>query len=304
MRTKQSTRYVYLMMAMLVSATLTSAGANDNRKKDDKPKEPDAVQFLAPLNDAIDMNAGTLEVRFALNYSFSDYIRPDLSACVPFRFISLLSKEGTSMPSGDSTPWLNLHFKQKRGLHTILYGNNHHYSAPDAEPEKHNSSLGVNSDEQKGPWFKKGEWHSLAATWCIDDKDVMHLELFLDGKSYKRSSFPKKTSSLRPLAKDDLIGIGGQDVSEATLLSYRISNRVRTKEEITSENPLTPDDATTFFLDATIAAQCKVLKQSVFAKMVNTKTVSIKGKGVFVGTPEFVNTPKGKAIQFSAKGRP
>lgn len=304
MGAKQIQTFASLMMAIFMVTTLASDGADDNRKKTDKVKVPDAVMFLAPLNDAIDMNAGTLEVRFALNYSFFDYIRPDLSACVPFRFISLLSKEGTPFPSGDSTPWLNLHFKQKRGLHMILYGNNHHYSAPDAEPEKRNSSLGVNSDEQKGPWFKKGEWHSLAATWCIDDKDVMHLELFLDGKSYKRSSFPKKSSSLRPLAKDDLIGIGGLDVSEATLLSYRISNRVRTKEEISSDKPLAADEATTFFLDGTTAAQCKVLSHAAFAELIKNKSVTIKDKGLFVGSPKFVNTPKGKVIQFSTNKTP
>lgn len=304
MGAKQIQTYANLMMAMLMVTTLPSDGANGNRQKPDKVKAPDAVMFLAPLNDAIDMNAGTLEVRFALNYSFSDYIRPDLSACVPFRFISLLSKEGTPFRSGDSTPWLNLHFKQKRGIHTILYGNNHHYSAPDAEPEKRNSSLGVNSDEQKGPWFKKGEWHSLAATWCIDDKDVMQLELFFDGKSCQRRSFPKKTSSLRPLTKDDLISIGGLDVSEATLLSYRISKRVRTNEEIASDKPLTPDDATTFFLDGTTAAQCKVLTHGAFTQMINTKSFTIKDKGIFVGSPKFVSTPKGKVIQFSTRNSP
>jgi hypothetical protein len=304
MGAKQIQTCVNLMMAMLMVTTLASDGADVNRRKADKPKAPDAVMFLAPLNDAIDINAGTLEVRFALNYSFSDYIRPDLSVCTPFRFISLLSKDGTPMSSGDTTPWFNLHFRQKRGFHTILYGNNHHYSAPDAEPEQRNSSLGVNSDEQKGPWFKKGEWHSLAATWCIDDKDVMQLELFLDGKSYKRQSFPKKSSSLRPLAKDDLIGIGGLDVSEATLLSYRISNRVRTKEEIASDKPLTPDDATTFFLDGTTAGQCKVLSHAAFAELIKNKSVTIKDKGTFVGSPKFVNTPKGKVIQFSTNKTP
>lgn len=304
MRARQKQTCLNLMMAMLITATLTSKGADINRTKADKPKPPDAVMFLAPLNDAITVDTGTIEVRFALNYSFSDYVRPDLSACTPFRFFSLLDKEATPMNSGYTTPWFNLLFNQKRGKNMILYGNNYYYSAPEAEPEIRNSTLGINGDETKGPWFKKGEWHSLAATWLVDEKGIMQLELFLDGKSYKRSSFPRKTSSLRPLDKNDLIGIGGQEISEATLLSYRISNRVRTKEEITSDQPLTPDEATTFFLDGTTAAQCKVLKQSVFAKMVNTKTVSIKGKGVFVGTPEFVNTPKGKAIQFSAKGRP
>ena len=115
--------------------------------------------------------------------------------------------------------------------------------------------------------------------------------------------FPIKDNDpdIRQFSKDDMIGIGGISLSPATILSYRISNRVRTKEEIVSKEPLKPDEATTFFLSGDTAAKCGKADRKDFLAMSKKGQIDVGKNGTFFGKFKIVNTPNGKAIQFFDK---
>jgi hypothetical protein len=288
-----------LMLATVTAMAVTATGANV--KKAPTPREPDTAFLLAPLNEAVNLNAGTLEARFALDYSFSDYLRPELSSCIPFRFLQILTKDAVPQEEIENGPSFSIHMHQKRGGNSILFGTAFYYRESKSDPTLLSFSTGISGNQETGPWLKQGEWHTLAATWEIDKTGVLQLELFLDGKSYQRRAFPKKASKVPSFGKTDLMGIGGLGLSPAALLSYRLSNRVRTKEEITSDKPLVADEATTFFLDAATVTQYKPVAYRAFAKMRKENNVNIKGKGVLIGNYKIVATPQGKAIQFYEK---
>lgn len=290
-----------LILVTVTALTLTTQGADVARPKGAKAREVDSALFLAPLGSTINLKAGTLEARFALDYSFSEYLRPEQSSYITFYFLQIFGKDGTMRGSDETDPWISAPLCQGRGNNTLLFGTSHYYRESPGDPPVRNCYVGINPSEETGPWLKQGEWHALAATWELDDKGALQLELFLDGKSYERREFPIRNSKVRALAKDDLLGIGGQGLSPAIVLAYRLSNRVRTREEITSPKPLAADEATTFFMNGTTAAQCKMIKPAAYAKMRKEETLNIRGKGAFIGDVKFVNTPQGKAIQFYDK---
>lgn len=125
--------------------------------------------------------------------------------------------------------------------------------------------------------------------------------MFLDGKPQASKIFPLKESGTRTFSKDDTIGISALDLSAASILTYRLSSKVRTKEEIALKSPLKPDEATTFFLNGELAAKCGKFDAKEFEKMNKKGDIPMKKNGVFFGNYKIVETPKGKAIQFYHK---
>ncbi len=287
----------FAAMAIFTLAALDAAGA----AKDNKPKEIDAAIFLAPFNDSLSIDAGTIEARFCLNYSFDDFLRPASSRCTPFTFLKIYNKDGSLLSEKDEiNPFLFV-FYQNRGSNYINFGTQYYHMKTNVPPPNDKRfGIAIGGDNEKGIWLLENEWHSIAVTWKVE-KDALHIEMFLDGKPQSSRIFPIKESNIRPFSKDDLIGIGGIGLSPATILSYRISNRVRTKDEIDSKDPLKPDDATTFFLDGETAAKCGKFDAKEFGKMNKKGQIDTGKTGAFFGKFKIVTTPNGKAIQFFDK---
>lgn len=289
----------------LFSSFLTQAqNPKDGKKSNEAKKEIDAGLLLIPAEGVIDLGKGTCEIRFSLDYSFSDYLRPAASGCVPFSFLGLYSyDESKSTPpvanSDKEDTIFNIQVRQKRGLHQILFFSNYYFVLTGTPPERH---IGISiSGEQKGAFISKGEWHTLAVTWQLQD-GKWNSTIFLDGKKWRHMIYPEKEIGIRPIGKNDLIGIGSLDFSSGSIQSMRISNRVRSDEELSLKDPLKRDDATTFFIDGSIAAKCKQLDKEELGKL--GKMLKRKGKdevGVFVGNHVIVDSPEGKAIQFYKK---
>ena len=285
--------FIFLMMAV----AFTSMGAG---KKDDKAREPDAALFLAPLNDSLNIDAGTLETRFSLDYSFDEYLRPEASNCSPFFFLQIYNKDGSPHGKNEKDPVVCILMHQGTGIHRFFFGNADYFLETKApSPAKH-KGFSFPGSKEAGTWISQGEWHSLAVTWKVE-KEALHVEMFLDGKLRNHYAFTTKDTGIRPLSKDDLLGIGDLGLSPATILSYRLSNRVRTKEEIASEDPLKPDEATTFFLDGETAAKFGSFDRKDFEKMSKKGKMDLKKNGAFFGKFKIVDTPKGKAVQFYDK---
>ncbi len=284
------------MLAFTLATADTWAAAKDN-----KPKEIDAAIFLAPFNDSLSIEAGSIEVRFCLNYSFDENLRPESSRCTPFIFLKIYNKDGSLLSEKDESDPFLFTSRQNRGANSIGFGTQYYYMKKNVPPPNDKRfGIGIGGDKENGIWLLENEWHSMAVTWKVE-KDGLHAEMFLDGKSQASRIFPIKESNTRPFSKDDLIGIGGLNLSPATILSYRISNRARTNDEIASKNPLKPDEATTFFLDGETAAKCGKYDAKEFGKMNKKGQIDTGKTGAFFGKFKIVNTPNGKAIQFFDK---
>ena len=284
-----------LMIAILAIAAADAAPA----AKDNKPKEVDAALFLAPFNNSLSIDAGTIEIRFCLNYSFDECLRPETSKCLPFAFLQIYEKDGTLV---DVRAPLSIASYQNRSSHSILFYNNVYYLEKDTQPVTRNYTLGLLGNKERGIWFSENEWHSLVVTWKVEN-NALNATMFLDGNVCSSKKFPIKDNDpdIRQFSKDDMIGIGGISLSPATILSYRISNRVRTKEEIVSKEPLKPDEATTFFLSGDTAAKCGKADRKDFLAMSKKGQIDVGKNGTFFGKFKIVNTPNGKAIQFFDK---
>jgi hypothetical protein len=271
----------------------------DAAAKRDKPKEIDAAIFVAPLDGSLNIEAGTMEVVFSLGYSFDDYLRPETSSCTPFTFLQIYNKDG-SVARKNKQAIMGVYAVQVRGLHRLSFETNYYYWELKGPPLLRSGGTSISSAKERGTWILEGEWHSLVVTWKVEN-DGLHAEMFLDGKLQISKIFPLKESATGPFAKDDLIGIGGLEMSSGSILYYRLSNKVRTKEEIASKDPLKPDEATTFFLDGELAAKCGKKDLKDFKIMSKKGEIVTKENGSFFGNFKIVKSPKGKVIQFYDK---
>ncbi len=285
------------VMAAMAALALTAMGAKD------KAKEIDAGMFFTPAAGVLNLDVGTLEVRFSLDYSFSDYLRPESSQCTPFSFLRTFNyndKTGVLLPNREKEPVVGIATAQWRGTHAIVFSNNRHFKWVHQPPEKA-GHVSIPGTREKGAFLSKGEWHALAVTWR-SETNGLRVEMFLDGKSWSKYTFPDTDSEVRAVGEGDLIGIGGLELSPATVQSYRLSNRVRTPEEMAPDKPLKSDEATTFFLDGESAAKFRKLDRKDVSRIGGAfRSLGKATKGVFVGNYQVVSTPSGKAIQFYKK---
>jgi hypothetical protein len=284
--------FFFGLLAGVVLLSFASVGAES---------KPDAAVLRFPADKKINISSGTLEVNFSLNYSFDDYLRPELSEFCPFNFLQIYNRYG--LPNGRdqkaNDPVICVIMYHNRGIHYIGFINTYYYFNVPGRFDPREFSFWIAGNKENNIWISRGEWHSLAVTWKVDNGSL-HVEIFLDGISRRVMNFPEKNDSIRDFNSDDYIGIGGMGFSQASILSYRLSNRVRTKEEITSKEPLKADDATTFFMNGAIAAKFKKYNREKYFKMLKNQKMDIE-KETFFGEFKIIDTPKGKAIQFYSK---
>ena len=287
---------IFFRIIILLAIAIFPPVATDAGSGKEKPKKLDSAMFLAPADGLFSIDAGTLEARFSLDYSLEDYLRPETSFSSLFFFLRTYNE---SISYVKDEAYFHIVAIQDKGIHRFSCVDNLYYREIKTDPGVRHNEACIVFDKENGLWISSGEWHSLAVTWKIE-KEALHVEMFLDGKLRNTMTFPIKAGDVRPFSKGDIISIGNLDLSPATILSYRLSNRVRTREEIASALPLKPDKDTTFYLDADTAIKFKGYGREKFEKMRKSGKVDI-GKGIFVGEYKIVSTPEGKAIQFYNK---
>jgi hypothetical protein len=241
-----------------------------------------------------------LEVCFSLDYSFDDSLRPEQSGCSPFSFLQVYDSQGVEYFSKKirSVPALAACVQQAGGMHSFVFSNMSYYNSPEGSDQKF-FNITAMADKAKGPWVLAGEWHKFTVTWTVE-RDALLAEIYIDGKLQNRKKFTNMESYMSSFSSGDYLCMGGETLSAATISSYRLSNRVRTKEEITEDKPLVADEATTFFLNGEIAGKIKKIKKNEFDAMRKNKKVTLN-QVAFIGNVNVVNTPKGKAVQFYDK---
>lgn len=290
---------VAVVLALATVGSTAGAGEAPNRGGKEKRQESDSVLFLTPVADLIKPEAGTVEVDFILDYSFDDYLRPGESFCQPFVFLYILDRNNPTNKQDDSRPIITLSLHQGRGQHCIAFGCNWSCTVQKDTNKRATIAFARYGNQDRGPWFKRGERHSLAATWSTE-AGVSNWEFFIDGLSCWKDRFADKPDDVRALGENDLIQIGGTSLSPATILGYRISSRARTAAEIAPNKTLKPDDSTTLFLDAKTIGEQGKMDRKEYQKMVQAGKLTMR-KGTFIGKFRLVDTPHGKGIQFFSK---
>lgn len=291
-----------LKMALIISLLVALAAVDVIAK--DKKRKTDSGMFLIPAKGLVNIKAGSLETRFCLDYSFDDYLRKELSACSPFsymRFYHMTSSGGLKVNSEkDSLPFINVFQLQPHGRHMLTFDNAEYFFLQKKRtPPVRVKYCRISGDGKRGVFIKRGEWHNLAVTWEVEDK-TLNVKMYIDGELYTTGTFPEQESGIPAISDNDFIAIGGIDLSPASILTYRLSNRARTEEEISAQKPLQADKDTTFFLDGNtkFAKSTKGPSQNIkkfFKSKKNRKT------GVMFGNFKIVTTKQGKAIQFFKK---
>lgn len=290
---------VVVVLALATIGSAAGAGEAATRGGKEKPQEPDSVFFLTPVADLLKPEAGTVEVDFILDFSFDDYLRPGQSFCQTFVFLYILDRNNPTNKQDDSRPIITLSLSQSQGNHCIGFGCNWYCNMQKDTNKRATVAFARYGNQERGPWFKRGERHSLAATWNTE-AGISNWEFFIDGESCWKGRFADKPTDVRALGENDLILIGGAALSPATILGYRISNKARTAAEIASNKTLTADDATTFFIDAKTAAKYDKMDRKEYYQAMSAGKLTLR-KGTFIGKFRLVDTPHGRGIQFFSK---
>jgi len=283
------------MRVALAVGIFTALTASTAQKRTDTSAKamPSAGMFLVQAGDKFDLNAGTLAVRFLLNYSLDSYLIPELSAYATFPFLHVGG--GRNPLSVDpNASYMTVTIRQGRGENLFhLVTNTHTLRRKGTADDLRCGMLSVNLSREKGPWLERGEPHDLVVTWKIMD-DGLHLDMYLDGKPVGSKVLNERMTGVSAFTNDGFLSIGNTQISAATLLSYRLSKRALTREEVAAKAPL--EDA--YLFNETTLGKVKRVRLLEFRAMDKSRKLDYK-RGVFIGDYRIIPTTEGKGVQFS-----
>ena len=280
-------------LAVGIFAALTASTAQKRTDTSAKAK-PSAGMFLVQAGDKFDVNAGTLAVRFLLNYSLDSYLMPELSEYATFPFLQVGGGQNHLSVDQD-VAYMAVTIRQERGKNFFqLTANTHHTVRRIGTNDVfRRAALSVNLSRENGPWLERGEPHDLVVTWKILDDDL-HLDMYLDGKPVGSRVYKERKAGISAFTNDGFLSIGSTQISAATLLSYRLSKRALTREEVAAKAPL--DDA--YLFNETTLGKVKKVSLPEFRAMDKSGKLDYK-RGVFIGDYQIIQTSEGKGVQFS-----
>jgi len=293
--------FVLLLSTVIACFAITTAAAPQKALKKatkgvaSKGKYGAAVVFPAKGN--FDPDKGTVEAVFSLSYSFGDKMGQG-SSISTFSVMSLSGRKGSGR--GEQGASWSVSIGQYQGhdhlsMSSTMFELTRQYDVPV-------TWFSCSLAPTNRPPFKAGEWHTLATTWqrMGDAKNQYALALYLDGKCVRKGTMPVSpmfgTSEIDP---KDLLCFGNPRLMRGSLECLRLSNRVRTPEEIAAadKDGLVKDADTRVFLDAEAVAK---LKMKAAEDLVNReeKTIRVPPEGLLFGELEYVPGRKGKAMKF------
>ena len=141
------------------------------------------------------------------------------------------------------------------------------------------------SSKKADTFLKAGSWHSMAATWR-QTNEAHAVEFFIDGKRVGRGTIPHRASlSTSSLADDDLLVFGAPGQMYGSLQRVRISDRVRSAEEIAAAETsgLVKDDATLLLFDGAAVLKMKANDIKQFTENASERKLRVPPEGVVFG---------------------
>ncbi len=301
--------------ALFIVATLFTVAAPG--------KDASFGMILFPAKDNINFDEGTFELWFCLNYSFEQDMLKGGSSISPMSFFKILdptgnklaaetessskksSKSKNSRSSSSSSDNviegvpLGASMSQHRNSHLFRYGSlafGVKRKVWNGEKFVHVISGGGLSAPSKKLGWKKGEWHYMALTWKkLDDGGYLASLTFDDGKTQKQSFLPNPKVK-EENAYDNIIAVGSTQQAWGSINCFRISNKIRTAEEMKESyaNGLKKDDATLLLQDG---SSIKSLKSLSSAKL-GENPLRLRD-GVVCGNLKLIDGKFGKAVSLS-----
>lgn len=100
----------------------------------------------------------------------SDYLRPDISGCVPFIFLQIYNKDSSANREKEQGV-MAISVPQNTGNHVLYFWNNNYYYEVKGSSIIRSGGIGIIPSKEKGTWILKDECHSLAVTWKVEKMD-------------------------------------------------------------------------------------------------------------------------------------
>lgn len=290
---------VFISMVSVLALTLDAApkrkaaGRGGAKAKSSTASHSGALVF--PAAGLFDPSKGSVEMIFSPSYSAEDNLATG-SGISTFSILSIYGPKASGRGL-DGLSWRVGIGQWQNGNHISISSSL--FERPRAyKPSINYFTSGLKTAEDKT--FKAGQWYSCAATWERKETNYT-LRLYFDGKLRGSTRMPVSTlfGDAKPNPKDLLV-IGNPRMMRGTLEALRISNRVRTKEEIAalSKNPLVKDADTLLFVDAEMALKMKTRAADILINR-DKKNITIPAEGLLFGSvKEAPGRSGGTAIEF------
>lgn len=276
------------MVVAFSAWAVISAHAQARNTKSANPNENNAV-IVFPAKGNIDVTNGTIEAVFCLAYSFGDQFSSAGSSRKLFSLLSTHNAAGEQYNVGNPKkvgPGLgfSVHFSQYQSR-DYVYLSSSLFERPRSNHDPVRYVSTAFSSKKADTFLKAGSWHSMAATWR-QTNEAHAVEFFIDGKRVGRGTIPHRASlSTSSLADDDLLVFGAPGQMYGSLQRVRISDRVRSAEEIAAAETsgLVKDDATLLLFDGAAVLKMKANDIKQFTENASERKLRVPPEGVVFG---------------------
>jgi len=266
-------------------------------KKDTKIKagKPQYGEIVFPRKGSIDFDEGTYEIWFKPTYTTSESMFGADTKRSTIVFMSAEVDEkfkrknsGKDKSASEQVVFSNL--KLTMGHHAAGPGQLNFWSNLfDARKNKEKGSQVQAAHELRNPDFQKDRWYYLAITWKHSGEEY-ECGIYIDD-TYRKFKNVTACSDDKRVVDEMFLVIGSAEDCNMAVDSFRVSNRVRTDEEITKsfESGLSQDDATLIFHNGESFAKMKKVSE-------RTDPLKCSPKGEILGASKMVDGKFGKAI--------
>jgi len=256
--------------------------------------ETEFCEILVPNKKIIDYNQGTIEAWFKLNYKLNESFNTgnnSYAECINFFSTEHSNRKLGERPPSEPNLMLRMAYTQKGQRLTLGSNMFNHKSKSRGVLYVPAAKLGLTETNET-------DWHYIAASW-EKKGEGFDLKIYFNGKLTAQKTLPYRQSVKMKSSGKEVLRVGNVLMCYGSIDSFRLSQTVRTGEEIQAvyKDGLKKDKDSTLFLDY---ATIKKLKKVRFKE---DKLPKVSTKGIIHGTATYVDgrTSKNKGISFNSK---
>lgn len=289
--------FVFVTSTMLCLFAVAALAAPKKKKGGTKAASSARVEGAAlvfPAKDVFDPDKGSYEALFSPTFSYGDKLATG-SSIRTFSFLSIVGPQGSGKGEQGFTFRISMG-QQRNSNHMTLSSSRFERLRQYYAPVNH-TSCSLNSTNS--PPFKAGDWRSVAATWTRTSTNYV-LCLYFDGQRMNRTTIPaSRFYGNAPIDPKDLLIIGSTSRMRGNLEAVRISNRVRTPEEIMAidKKGLAKDEHTLLLINAESVSQMKSRSLDIL-KNQNKRNITVPSEGTIFGVLTEIEGKTTKGIAF------